>query len=460
MIDLKNFISAIAQIEEEKGISREVVLETIEMALAAAYKKDYGQRGQMIRAKLDPESGKFELWQEKIVVDGSMIKSEEEIEAEGERGIREDEDISSQTSGDEEPRKVRFNEEKHIMIDEARRIDKKVKPGDVMSFDLETHADFGRIAAQTAKQVIIQRIREAERDAVFAEYENKVDQIISGIVQRIEGSYIFFDVGKATSIMMVKDRMPNEHYRIGARMRLYLASIEQGPKGPQIYVSRTHPKMLSRLFELEVPEISAGSVVIKAVAREPGFRSKIAVTSTEEGIDPIGSCVGQRGTRVAAVIQELSGEKIDIIEWKEDSEEFVAAALSPAKVLSVEADKGRARVTVAEDQLSLAIGKDGQNVRLAAKLTGWKIDIVSRETGGVEGTVDASEAESSDTEKIKGKEKKDKKKKSTKKESSSAAKKPKKKKVTGTKKKDEKKTKEKAKKKTTKSKDKKIKKDK
>lgn len=462
MIDLKNFISAIAQIEEEKGISREVVLETIEMALAAAYKKDYGQRGQMIRAKLDPENGEFKLWQEKIVVDEDMIKSEEEIEAEREQGIREDEDISSQASGDEEPRKVRFNEEKHIMIDEARRIDKKVKPGDVMNFDLETRADFGRIAAQTAKQVIIQRIREAERNAVFAEYENKVDQIISGIVQRIEGNYIFFDIGKATSIMVVKDRMPNEHYRIGTRMRLYLASIEQGPKGPQMYVSRTHPKMLSRLFELEVPEISAGSVVIKAVAREPGFRSKIAVTSTEEGIDPIGSCVGQRGTRVAAVIQELSGEKIDIIEWKEDPEEFVAAALSPAKVLSVEADKGRARVTVAEDQLSLAIGKDGQNVRLAAKLTGWKIDIVSRESGGGEESVDASGVESSDAEGKGSEEKKDKKKKSAKKEGSSESSvKSKKKKVSSAKKeKSTEKTKEKAKKKTTKSKDKKNKEDK
>lgn len=392
MIDLKSFLSAIAQIEEEKGISREIIIETIEMALAAAYKKDYGQRGQIVRAKLDSTTGDFRLWQEKLVVDENMIKSEEEIEAEREAGI--EEDLSSGLFDDEEPRKVRFNEEKHLMIEDAKKIDKKAKPGDVLTFDLETHEDFGRIAAQTAKQVIIQRMREAERSAVYEEYENKVDQLISGIVQRVEGTYIFFDIGKASGIMMAKDRMPNEHYRIGQRMRLYLLSIEQGPKGPQIYISRSHPKMLSRLFELEVPEIGAGTVVIKGVAREAGFRSKIAVTSTDASIDPIGSCVGQRGTRVAAVIQELGGEKIDIIEWKEDREDFVAASLSPAKVLDVETDKGRAQVVVAEDQLSLAIGKDGQNVRLAAKLTGWKIDIISRETGEVEeSSGDAQDAE-------------------------------------------------------------------
>lgn len=396
MIDLKNFASAIAQIEEEKGISREIILETVEMALAAAYKKDYGQRGQIVKAKLDPETGSFEIWQEKLVVNESMIKSEEELEEEArlrDAGKFPPAKHNGEDEDSDELKKVRFNEEKHLMIEEAKEHNAKAKPGDVLRFDLEVHEDFGRIAAQTAKQVIIQRIREAERDAVYEEYTEKVDSIISGIVQRVEGSVIFFDLGKATGIMLAKDRMPREHYRVGQRMRLYLSSIEHGSKGPQIFISRAHPKILSRLFELEVPEISAGTVEIKALAREAGSRSKIAVFSTEDGIDPIGSCVGQRGTRVTAVIQELGGEKMDIIEWKEDAEEFVANSLSPAKVLDVKIDKGRAEAVVAEDQLSLAIGKDGQNVRLAAKLTGWKIDIVSRETGEVRESSEDDEKE-------------------------------------------------------------------
>lgn len=381
MLDLKNFVSAISQIEQEKGIDRDKVIETVEMAIAAAYKKDYGEKGQIIRSKLDPETGAFELWREKVVVDETMIKSEEELEEEARRREA-GEEVPAETSeeGDEDtPKKVRFNEEKHIMIDEAKKLDKEAKPGDVLRFDLETKDDFGRIAAQTAKQVIIQRIREAEREAVYEEYEEKVDTIISGIVQRIEGNTVFFDIGKATGIMPAKDRIPFERYRIGQRLRLYLLEIEHGPKGPQIFVSRSHPKMLSRLFELEVPEIASGSVAVKALAREPGARSKIAVDSEEEGVDPIGAMVGQRGTRVSAVIQELGGEKIDIIPWAEDPAEFIANSLSPAKVLDVEIDNSRAEVTVADDQLSLAIGKDGQNVRLAAKLTGWKIDVVSKE---------------------------------------------------------------------------------
>lgn len=390
MIDIKVFLSAIAQIEEEKGISKEKIIETIEMAIAAAYKKDYGERGQIVRAKLDAETGSFKIWQEKLVVDESMIKSEEEIEQEKEEGAAHQED---ELEEGEVPKKVRFNEERHVMLPEAKKIKKSTKAGDVLTFDLEFHDDFGRIAAQTAKQVIIQRVREAERDAIYTEFEDKVDQIISGIVQRVEGSYIFFDIGKTTGVMVAKDRLPTERYRIGQRMRLYVLSVEHGPKGPQIYVSRSHPKMLTRLFELEVPEITAGSVEIKALAREAGARSKIAVASNEEGVDPIGSCVGQRGTRVAAVIQELNGEKIDIIEWSENTETFVGNALSPARALDVELDDARARVTVAEDQLSLAIGKDGQNVRLAAKLTGWKIDIVSQKTGEVEQTSEEVEAE-------------------------------------------------------------------
>ena len=406
-MDLKAFTSAIAQISEEKGISEDIILETIETAIAAAYKKDYGQKGQIIRAKLDKETGALKLWQVKLVVDESMIKSEEEL-AEQVDKTREDHRFTRDEDEqllEEGEKKVRFNPEKHIMIDEAKEISAKggsasgrkktVKPGDELIFDLETKEDFGRVAAQTAKQVILQRIREAERDAIFEEFKSREDQVVSAIVQRVEGRTVFLDIGKTTGVMLAKDQIVLDNYRIGQRIRVYVAEVQIGPKGPQVYVSRAHPKMLSRLFELEVPEVATGAVVIKSIAREPGERSKIAVEATQEGIDPIGSMVGQRGTRVAAVIDELGGEKIDIIEWNEDPEKFVANSLSPAKVLSVDSEKNRMLVTVAEDQLSLAIGKEGQNVRLAAKLTGWKIDIKSKE---IVGTKESDEKEESGEE--------------------------------------------------------------
>lgn len=404
-MDLKAFTSAVAQLSEEKGISEEIILETIETAIAAAYKKDYGKKGQIIRTKLDKETGALKLWQVKLVVDESMIKSEEEIAAQAEvqqeqRFVRGDEE---ELIGEGE-KKVRFNEEKHMMIGEAKKIKKAIKPGEELVFDLETKEDFGRIAAQTAKQVILQRIREAERDAVFKEFKEKEDQIVSAIVQRVEGRTVFVDIGKTTGVMLSKDQMPKEQYRIGQRLRVYVIEVEIGPKGPQVYVSRSHPKMLSRLFELEVPEISTGAVVIKSVAREPGERSKVAVIATQEGIDPIGSMVGQRGTRVSAVINELGGEKIDIIKWDEDPEQFVANSLSPAKVLQVNDERSRMLVIVSGDQLSLAIGKEGQNVRLAAKLTGRKIDIKGRETGGVKESADTSDIK--DTKDTNGKKKK------------------------------------------------------
>lgn len=389
-MDMKAFASALTQISEEKGISEAVVMDTIETAIAAAYKKDYGKKGQIIRAKLDKETGALKLWQVKLVVDSAMIKSEEEIAAEtAEREAGEFKRLDEEDTLEVDERKVRFNPEKHIMLEEANKIKEDAKPGEELVFDLETKEEFGRIAAQTAKQVILQRIREAEREVIFNEFKNKEDQLVSGIVQRMEGRTIFFDIGKSVGVMLDKDQIPTEHYRLGQRMRIYVTEVQIGPKGPQVYISRAHPKMLSRLFELEVPEISTGAVVIRSIAREPGQRSKVAVEATQAGIDPIGSMVGQRGTRVSAVINELGGEKIDIIQWDEDSEKFVANALSPAKVLDVEKSKNRVIVTVAEDQLSLAIGKGGQNVRLAAKLTGWKIDIKSRETGEVKESVPA-----------------------------------------------------------------------
>lgn len=410
-MDMKAFASAVTQISEEKGIQETVVIDTIETAIAAAYKKDYGKKGQIICAKLDKATGELKLWQVKLVVDESMIKSEEEIaeemaaraagkeeesprheEREEENVLRAEGPFRSGEKDEGGERKVRFNPEKHIMLEEAKQIKPDVKAGDELTFDLETREDFGRIAAQTAKQVVLQRIREAEREVIFNEFKGKEDQLVSGIIQRVEGGTVFIDIGKTVAIMLGKEQILSERYRPGQRMRVYVSEVKIGPKGPQVYVSRSHPKMLSRLFELEVPEISSGAVVIKSIAREPGARSKVAATATQEGIDPIGSMVGQRGTRVSAVINELGGEKVDIIKWDEDQEKFVGNSLSPAKVLSTERSKSRMIVTVSEDQLSLAIGKEGQNVRLAAKLTGWKIDIKSRETGEVKELVEAEES--------------------------------------------------------------------
>ncbi len=376
-MDTKQFITAIAQIAEEKGISQEQIIETIEMAIAAAYKRDYGQRGQNIKVKLDSKTGKIQVFQVFLVVDEGMLREEEpgEIAVEGEpRPGREE---PEETEDDD--KKIRFNSLKHMMIDEAKKIKKSIKSGKELETELKAHTEFGRIAAQTAKQVIIQRLREAEREAVYDEYKDKEGEVVGGIVQRIEGKNIFMDIGKTTGILFSDEQMPRENYRIGQRLRVYILKVERGPRGTNIYLSRVYPKLVSKLFAIEVPEIAAGTVVIKSIAREPGSRTKIAVFSEEEGVDPVGSLVGQKGTRVQAVINELNGEKIDIIEWDEDMTKFIANALSPAKVLDVElVEKRRETIAIVpEDQLSLAIGQQGQNVRLAAKLTGWKIDVRS-----------------------------------------------------------------------------------
>lgn len=366
-MDQKQFLTTIAQIAEEKGISQEQIIETIEMAIAAAYKRDYGQKGQNIRVKLDPKTGKIRVFQIFLVVDEEMLREEEDAEEEIE-----------EVEGDEE-KKIRFNPLKHMMINEAKKVKKGIKPNEELETELEAQTDFGRIAAQTAKQVIIQRLREAEREVVYKEYKDKEGEIISGIVQRIEGRNVFVDIGKTTGLLFPDEQIPKENYRIGQRLRLYILKVERGPRGTSVYLSRAYPKVVSKLFAVEVPEISAGTVVIKSIAREPGSRTKIAVSSSEEGVDPVGSLVGQKGTRVQTVINELNGEKIDIIEWSEDVAKFIANALSPAKVLNVELADKRREVTaiVPEDQLSLAIGQQGQNVRLAARLTGWKIDVRS-----------------------------------------------------------------------------------
>lgn len=370
-MDIKSFTSSIAQIAEEKGISPEKILETIEMAIAAAYKKDYGKRGQVIKAKLDPESGEVKFWQLKLVVDKNMVYSETELSQMEAKVKKKEKD---------EDKKVRFNPEKHITIEEAKKINPKIKVGQELEMILEAKKDYGRIAAQTAKQVIMQRIREAEKEGIFSEYKAKEGEIISGIIQRVEGRNVFLDIGKTLGILPREEQVSGEFYRSGQRLKVYLLKVEETPKGPIVFLSRAYPKIISKLFELEVPEVSSGQVQIKSIAREAGSRSKIAVATEAEGVDPIGSMVGQKGTRVMAVINELAGEKIDIIEYNPEPEKYIANSLSPAKVLEVKImPKNKALAIVPEDQLSLAIGKNGQNVRLAAKLTGWKIDVKSEE---------------------------------------------------------------------------------
>jgi N utilization substance protein A len=390
-----DFGSAIAALCEEKGISKGKVIETIEAALAAAYKKDYGKKGQNIKAVFDEKTGNSKFFLVKEVVDETSRefveeKSEEELEGK-EAEVKTEETVES-----DEERLPRYNSERDLTMEDAKELKKDAKLGETIEIELEQHQDYGRVAAQTAKQVIIQRIREAERDSMFEEYKNREGEIIAGVVQRIEGRNIFIDLGKSVGILFPSEQAQGENYRIGQRLKVYLAKVEEGSKGPGITLSRIHAEMVRKLFELEVPEIFAGTVEIKAIAREAGDRTKIAVYSAEAGIDPIGSCVGQKGTRVQAVIDELGGEKIDIILWNEDIKKFIGAALSPAKVVNVEIreESKEATISVPEDQLSLAIGKRGQNVRLAAKLTGWKIDILGVKTSKEEEIAEVSEEES------------------------------------------------------------------
>lgn len=364
-MNVKDFRAAINQIAEERAISADKIWETIESAIAAAYKKEYGKKGQVIKSKLDPKTGDLQFWQIKKVVNEDMIYSEEELAS-----------LKETEPAKEGEGKVRFNPERHIMIEDAKKENSKIKPGEDLETLLEPKEDFGRIAAQTAKQVILQKIREAEREGVLSEFKSKEGEIISGIVQRVEGKNIFFDIGKTTGILPREEQIPGEFYRSGQRLRVFILKVEETSRGPVIFLSRAYPRFVSKLFELEVPEIAQHQVEINSIAREPGSRTKIAISSLAEGIDPIGAAVGQRGTRVQTIIQELGGEKIDIIQYSDQPEKYIANALSPAKVLEVKImPKNKALAVVPEDQLSLAIGKDGQNVRLAAKLTGWKIDV-------------------------------------------------------------------------------------
>jgi N utilization substance protein A len=352
------FISAIEQICDEKGLSKEIVLEAIEAALAAAYKKDYGDRDQEVRVQLDEATGEPRIFVSKEVTD--------EVE----------------------------NPFLQITVTDAQKYKKGAKVEDTVEYE-EDNKDFGRVAAQTAKQVIVQRIREAEREVVFAEYSDKEDTILNAVVQRIEGNNVFVDLGKASGIMFPAEQIRGEHYYPGQRLKVYIVRVEQTARGPQIVVSRSHPDMIRRLFEMEVPEIETGNVEIMGIAREGGARTKIAVRSNADGVDAVGTFVGGRGARVQAVMADLGEEKIDIIPFSEDDKAFIASALSPTKVISVTLDEAekKAVVRVPEDQLSLAIGRQGQNVRLAAKLTGWNVDIESADDAGIEATAEVAAAE-------------------------------------------------------------------
>ncbi len=350
----QEFLEALNEIAEEKGLDKAEVLKMIEASLAAAFRKDYGEKDQNVVVELDPETMGMRIFDVKTVVETV-----------------------------EDPMK-------EISEEDAKKIKKSCKVGDEIKTEItpKTGTNFGRIAAQTAKQVIIQKLREAERNVLFSEYKAKERQLITGIIQRIEKDTVLVDLGRTTGVLFPSEQIKAENYKIGSRLKVLVLHVEPTAKGPKITLSRSHPDVVRRLFEIEVPEIYNGVIEIKAIAREAGSRSKIAVASNQEGVDPIGACVGQRGTRVQTVMGELGGEKIDIIEWNEDPIKFIANSLSPAKILNVELneDTKEARVGVMEDQLSLAIGKGGQNVRLAARLSGWKIDIAGEKIGGEEET--------------------------------------------------------------------------
>lgn len=376
MLDLKTINSVLGEFED-RGITKETMFEAIESAMATAYKKEYGKRGQVVRAKLDLNSGTVSFEQVKTIVDDTMVRFPDEEEEEVELPAHHPHhDREEELQEGELPR---FDAEKHILLEDAKRIRRDAGLGAEIIFPLEPQDDFGRIAAQTAKQVVIQKIREAEKLSILDEFGHKKGEIVTGIVQRIERGSLFLDLGRATGIIPYEEQIPGERFRPGERVRAYLYAVDEGFRGVYLRLSRSHPKFLIKLFELEAPELASGALEVKGISREPGSRTKIAISSIDPHVDPVGSLVGQRGVRVSTVMGELGGERIDIIEWSEDPAAFIKEALSPASVLDVVVDEEnhRAVVTVSEDQQSLAIGRGGQNVRLAARLTGWNIDINS-----------------------------------------------------------------------------------
>ncbi len=385
MLDLKVIQSVVTQLEEDRGIPREKTLDAIEQAFATAYKKEYGKRGQIVRAQINMDAGDVSFEQVMKIV------SPDDIIPEGE-----------DREGDDDER-IRFDAEKHILLADAQKIKKGAEVGGEIVFPLEAKDDFGRIAAQTAKQTIIQKIREAEKSFLSDEYGKREGEIVTGTVQRVERGNIFVDLGRATGILPYDEQIPGERYKQGERVRAYLFRVDESPRGVFLKLSRSHPAFLRRLFETESPEVASETVEIMGIAREAGSRSKIAVFSHDAHVDPVGALVGQRGVRVSTVMSELGGEKIDVIEWSEDPAEFIEESLSPAQIIAVEIlseENHQAIVRVAEDQQSLAIGKGGQNVRLAHKLTGWHIDI--QQIGGESTEEDEDQPTEADTEKETG----------------------------------------------------------
>jgi N utilization substance protein A len=399
-------MQAIKQISDEKNISADSVIETIEAALAAAYRKDFGEKDQNLKVKFDPESGSFDVFDVKTVVEDQELPEETEAEEEPAREKRRPgaaAPVESAAPGTElassEEEVKRFNPKTEIMITEARKTLKKgAEIGEEIRTQLDVPAAFGRMAAQTAKQVITQKLREAERSKLFNEFKDKQNELITASVQRREGRIVFIDIGRSTAVMPPEEQIPTERYAPGDRIKVLITDVRLTSRGPEVVVSRAHPEIIRKLFTVEIPEVAAGVVEIKDIAREAGSRSKVAVSSTQDNVDPIGSCIGQRGTRIQTIIGELGGEKIDIIQYDEDAVKFITNALSPAKVVEIALDEDfrAADVIVNDDQLSLAIGKGGQNVRLASKLTGWKINI--RSLAEVEGQVIATEAPAAETE--------------------------------------------------------------
>jgi transcription termination/antitermination protein NusA len=364
LIDIKSLNLLLDQIEDEKKIPREKLLDALEQSIAAAYKKDFGKKDQVIRAKIHPDTGDTEFSQAKTVVDETTTK------------VVDPEDTETQL--DETDERIHFNSEKHIMLSSAKLMKSGVRLGDEILFPLdEPEQDFGRVAAQTAKQVIIQKLRDAERESVSSEYTDKIGQIVTGVIQRFDRGNIYVDLGRAIGILPREEKMSNEFYQAGKHIKVYLYGVD-ADNGFQIKLSRAHPEFLRQLFMQESPEIANGAVEIRSIARDAGVKSKIAVSSKDPAIDPIGACVGQKGARVNAVSAELGGERIDIISWSEDAAELIAAAIAPAEPLEItlNEDTQHAVITVPSLQLSLAIGRGGQNVRLAARLTGWRLDLV------------------------------------------------------------------------------------
>ena len=411
--------SAIKQICEEKGLDEKSVITTIESALAAAFRKDFGEKNQNIKVEFDPETGKSKVFDVKTIVEDMPPEVEthddaSDVETAGQlsKNLASDEtpkktkktkekvetqnlasedvgaknllpDAAVETTGQLSPEETpaeeerKFNPKTEIQISDAKKIKKTAKVGGEIKTKLEVPAAYGRMAAQTAKQVIVQRLREAEREMVFGEFKGKEKEVVSGVIQRHEGRFVLVDLGKAVGYLPFEEQIFGEKYQPGERIKVYIKEVWLGSKGPEIILSRTSDEILRKVFYLEIPEISNGLVELKAVAREAGSRSKVAVATDSENVDPIGSCVGQRGSRIQTIIGELGGEKIDIIQYDENPSKFIGNALSPAKIISIKLDEKekKAYVKVISDQLSLAIGKNGQNARLAARLTGWKIDI-------------------------------------------------------------------------------------